>query len=74
MSANMHRPKPVDPIWYRRHATIHVHCPCGHHAKMIVGDVARRYRVPDSVLLYELLKRLRCSRCGARDPENAVVR
>jgi hypothetical protein len=61
-------PKPVDPIWYRQHETLHVRCRCGHQASGTIGRIALKAGMGGQERLWRLVERLRCSRCGARDP------
>jgi hypothetical protein len=62
-------PKPPYPIWLRAHYNLHLRCECGHQASAGVADLARRHRLPVDLHLWELVARLRCSRCAAK-PEH----
>lgn len=72
MAANYHRPKPVDPIWYRQSCYLNVLCACGHSLCEEVGPFAKARRVSFDMNLYRLIDRLRCSKCG-REPLSATV-
>lgn len=59
-------PQPVDPLWYRRLDYLHLGCACGHRAAVQIGLLARRHGLAHDARLYQLIARLRCSRCGTR--------
>jgi hypothetical protein len=65
--------KPVDPIWYRQHEVLHLRCRCGHQARAMVGVLALQSGLSGQQHLWELVERLRCSRCGARHPEVKIL-
>jgi hypothetical protein len=67
-------PKPVDPIWYRQHEVLQVRCRCGHQASGVIGLIALRAGMGGHERLWVLVRRLRCSRCDARDPVVEVGR
>lgn len=73
MAANYNRPKPIDPIWYRRSCVLRITCPCGRHEKIQLGEFARTRGIPEKTLLYEMIARLRCRQCRRR-PYADVVR
>ena len=73
MAANYNRPKPIDPIWYRRSCTLRITCGCGRHVSVQLGEFARANAVPASTQVYKLIARLRCQKCGRR-PYADVVR
>ncbi|MBB6193116.1 hypothetical protein FHS51_003372 [Sphingobium wenxiniae] len=73
MAANYNRPKPIDPIWYRRSCTLRIWCACGRSIKVSVGEFAAARAIPPDTQLYKLIARLRCSGCGGR-PTADVVR
>ena len=66
MAANYNRPKPIDPMWDRTNCYISIHCGCGRHRTDRVGAFAAEADVSFKLRLYELIARLRCSRCGRR--------
>ncbi|KHL58042.1 hypothetical protein XEUV354_21725 [Xanthomonas euvesicatoria] len=66
MAANYNRPKPVDPIWYRRNCYLRMACNCGRRVVVQVGEFADTHQVPANLLLHDLVQRLRCSSCGDR--------
>jgi hypothetical protein len=59
-------PDPCDPISQWRDAHMRNRCPCGWRSSLQVGTLERRHRLPADMPLGELLRRLRCSGCGAR--------
>jgi hypothetical protein len=61
-------PKPVDPVWYREREYLHLGCICGRRVALQIGPMARRHGLANDTRLYELVARLRCSRCGTRHP------
>ena len=67
-------PQPVDPIWYRRHERLYVRCRCGHSASGVIGRVARHAGMSEHERLWQMVERLRCSKCGAREPAVRVGR
>ena len=68
-------PKPVDPLWYRRHdGVLRAWCRCGHHAEVRLVEVERRHRLSPDMRVYQVVERLRCSRCGQRPRYAEVVR
>ena len=66
MAANYNRPKPIDPIAYRRGCYLNIKCKCGHAVSVQLGKFARDNRISDKTQIYQLIKRLKCKRCGAR--------
>lgn len=66
MAADMNKPKPADPVFYRPHTRLAITCECGHRAVIEVGFVARLHRLPPKTRVRELLDRLRCSECRKR--------
>ncbi len=72
-AANYNRPKPVDPIWYRRDCYIRIHCGCGRTVVETLGRFVEGRGLPSSLLLHELIARLRCGACGRR-PSADVTR
>jgi hypothetical protein len=64
MAANYHRPKPIDPIWYRQSCYISIRCACGRSLVEPLGDFARSRGIHFDTHIYKLIDRLRCSRCG----------
>jgi hypothetical protein len=60
------RPQPVDPLWYRMDAFLRIRCACNRSLILPLGDLARLYRLPRNLCMYEIIGRLRCSECGAR--------
>ncbi|AMK20720.1 hypothetical protein K663_21818 (plasmid) [Sphingobium sp. MI1205] len=73
MAANYNRPKPVDPIWYRQSCYLRIHCACGRHVAVPLGEFARSRRISFDTRIYELIARLRCSQCR-RKPHADVTR
>lgn len=73
MAANMGRPCPADPIWYREDHRMTVKCACNHRATRTVGEWAALYNLSRDLTLWRVIKRMRCSKCGARDPAVEVV-
>ena len=72
MAANMGKPCPADPIWHREHHFMTVRCGCGHGATMTVGQWADLHRLPRDLTLWRVIKRMKCSKCGARNPSVEV--
>ncbi|WP_274508732.1 hypothetical protein [Xanthomonas campestris] len=70
-AANYNRPKPIDPIWYRKDCFIRIHCACGRHHLEQVGQFARVRGISPDTLLHQLIERLRCTGCGSKP--NAIV-
>lgn len=60
------RPKPTDPIAWRRDEWLHLSCPCGHRAALHIGALALQYELSMEVRLYRVVGRMRCRRCGGR--------
>jgi hypothetical protein len=52
----------------------YVWCRCGHQASGLIGLIAWRAGMGGHERLWRLVVRLRCSRCGARDPDVEVGR
>lgn len=65
MAANYGRPKPVDPLWYRRRHSIRAVCGCG-RTVFIPVEALIQQGIPAGTYLYQVISRLRCSECGAR--------
>jgi|AutmiccBRH37_all_1029493.scaffolds.fasta_scaffold08733_2 hypothetical protein len=72
MAANYIRPKPVDPIWYRRSCILRIRCACGRARSVQLGEFARENAISADTQIYKLILRLRC-RCGLR-PSADVTR
>jgi hypothetical protein len=66
MAANMDQPCPADPLSHRWNLRLRVTCPCGHSARLHVGDTARRLGLVPDMRLWRLAERLTCSGCGKR--------
>ena len=66
MAANYNRPKPIDPIWYRTECYISIRCACGRQRCERVGAFAAEAGVSFNIALYELIRRLRCTKCNGR--------
>jgi len=73
MAANYNRPKPIDPVWYRRGCFLNIICACGRRGSVELGTFARSRGVSPDTQLYRLIARLRCRQCGAR-PSADVTR
>ncbi len=73
MGANYNKPKPVDPIWYRKGCYIRIHCGCGRQLVEPLERFAAERGVSVNTLLYELIGRLQCQVCGCR-PHATVSR
>ena len=68
-------PQPVDLLWYRRHdGVLRAWCRCGHYAEVRLVEMERRYRLSPYMRVYQMIERLRCSRCGQRPRFADVVR
>ena len=65
MAANYGRPRPVDPLWYRRRHSIRAVCGGGRAVLIPIEELIRQ-GVPASTYLYQVISRLRCTECGAR--------
>lgn len=65
MAANYGRPRPIDPLWYRRRHSIWAVCGCGRAVLIPIEELIRQ-GVPASTYLYQVISRLRCTECGAR--------
>ncbi|WP_234893363.1 hypothetical protein [Sphingobium yanoikuyae] len=63
MAANYNRPKPIDPIWYRKDCYLRIQCDCGRRVVAPLGEFVRSRRVHFDTRIYELIARLRCSQC-----------
>lgn len=74
MAANYNRPKPIDPIAYRRGCYLNVRCKCHHTISVQLGKFARDNGVSEKTQIYQLIKRLKCSRCSARPTYADVTR
>lgn len=74
MAANYNRPKPVDPIAYRKGCYLNIRCVCGRSVCEQLGPFARARGLSDKTVVYELIKRLRCRQCGARPSYADVTR
>ena len=72
--ADYSRPQPVDPLSYRMDAFLRIRCVCYRSLILPLGDLARMHRLPGNLCLYQLIKRLRCSECGARPTDVDVSR
>lgn len=73
MAANYGRPKPIDPLWYRRGYSIRASCECGRIGLLpIAGLLETGY--PPTTYLYEIVGRLRCQECGGEPRSVDVVR
>jgi hypothetical protein len=72
MAGNYGRIRPTDPLWYRRY-TGELRACCGHAARVRLSDLAERYGLPDLVL-YQIIARLRCGRCGSAPSFADVVK
>lgn len=66
MAANYNRTKPVDPLWYRRDRSIRVYCTCGHFVRINIADLIAR-GIDENTHLYQVHRRLTCSKCGKRE-------
>lgn len=66
MAANYNRPKPIDPIWYRRNCFLRISCGCGRRVSVELGAFADANGIPHKLLVHRLIARLRCKSCGAR--------
>lgn len=66
MAANYNRPKPIDPIWYRRNCYLRIQCGCGRRLSVPLGEFAAAKSIPDDTQVYKLILRLRCRKCGRR--------
>lgn len=66
-------PQPVDPVWYRRRQQFKLACRCGHAALMPIGALAGRHGISGETRLWQIIERLRCSRCGAAPSQVDVV-
>lgn len=73
MAANYNRPKPIDPIWYRRNCSLRIWCGCGRRIVTPLGRFAAERSIAADTQIYKLILRLRCSACGRR-PSADVVR
>jgi hypothetical protein len=74
MAANMGKPCPVDPLWYRRDCLLRITCGCSRQLKERVGDFEARHRLRADLKFYEVIRRLRCSRYGGPPKMADVVR
>src|SRR3546814_14715995 len=74
MAANYNRPKPIDPIAYRRGCYLNIRCKCGHAVSVQLGKFAQDNGIPERTQAYQLIKRLRCSRCSCRPSSADVTR
>lgn len=73
-AANMGRPCPPDPLWYRLDCTLHVRCrACGHARAEKVESFAMRHRLDSRLRFYELERRLKCDRCKRKDAAISVT-
>lgn len=72
--ADYSRPQPVDPLSYRMDAYLRIRCTCGRSLILPLGDLARMHRLPGNLRMYEIIKRLRCTQCGARPVDVDVSR
>jgi hypothetical protein len=72
VAANMDQPCPADPLSHRWNLRLRVTCPCGHSARLYVGDTARRLGLAPAMRLWRLAERLTCSGCGKRGARVAV--
>src|SRR3546814_18356263 len=72
MAANYNRPKPIDHIAYRRGCYLNIRCKCGHAVSVQLGKFAQDNGIPERTQAYQLIKRLRCSRCSCR-PSSAEI-
>jgi len=72
--ADYSRPQPVDPLSYRMDAFLRIRCVCYRSLILSLGDLARKHRLPRNIRMYEIIKRLRCSQCGARPTDVDVSR
>jgi len=66
MAANYDRPKPIDPVFYRRGCIFRIRCGCGHSLAQPLGLFADERDIPRTSRIHEIIARLRCSRCGAK--------
>lgn len=73
MAANYHRPKPIDPIWYRRNYLLRISCVCGRRLETPLGAFAAERSISADTQIYRLIERLRCRECQRR-PFADVVR
>ena len=72
MAANMGKPCPPDPVWYREHHAMEVTClGCGHTASKLVREWAAGRR--RDLKLYEVQALMRCTRCGAKKVQVSVI-
>lgn len=60
------RPQPADPLWYRRGWFYRIECRCRRKVILPMDDVTRFHRLPSKMLVYDVIRRLRCSECGNR--------
>ena len=67
-------PKPVDPISWQPNGFLHIHCRCGRRATYKLSEFARYHRLPGSLIVWRMIKRLRCEMCGARPSSAEVTR
>jgi len=65
-AARMGQPCPGDRIWYRQDWVLHVRCACGHGAHRPVWRWAADGRMDSRRPIWELVARMRCSRCGGK--------
>jgi len=73
-AARMGQPCPGDRIWYRQDWVLHLSCACGHGASRSVREWAALRRIDGEKRLWELVARMKCSRCGAKAPGTELTR
>jgi hypothetical protein len=73
MAARMGQPCPGDYIWYRADWVSSVRCACGNSARRPVWEWASVHRVDSRRKLWQLVEKMRCSRCGARRPATELT-
>lgn len=66
MAANYGRPKPIDSLRQLAGCWLRVHCACGHRISRQVQAFAIEHHLAPDLQAYQVIDRLRCSRCGAK--------
>lgn len=74
-AANMGKPCPTDPVWYRLDCTLAVRCEgCGHRAARPLREWVTEHRISQDESLWRVIARMRCTACHKREPAAEVKR
>jgi hypothetical protein len=68
------QPKPIDPIRHQPNGKLRIECRCGRIVICLLREFARERGLDETMLIYEMIARLRCRVCGERPRFAEVTR